>query len=106
MNAPATFSELFYRYWFFGWMFVPVPPGDPFDRDAARRLNRARARWLPVYMRRWTVLAGVCLGIGGTMWGVLPAALALPCIACGLFAVMVDVVALATWVGLRATRTR
>ena len=106
MNAPATFSELFYRYWFFGWLFVPVHLGDPFDRDAARRLNRARARWLPTYMRRWTVLAAVCLGIGGTMWSALPAALALPCIACGLFAVMVDVVALATWVGLRATRMR
>jgi hypothetical protein len=54
------FSHLLYRYLFYGWLFQDASRGNLLQRRAAWRHNRAQARWLPTYMRRWAVL-GVLL---------------------------------------------
>ena len=50
------FRTLLYRYFFFGWLFRDMRPGNLFEIAAARRHNRQQARWLPVYMLRWAWL--------------------------------------------------
>jgi hypothetical protein len=54
------FSTLLYRYLFYGWLFRDAGRGNLWQRSAAWRHNRAQARWLPTYMRRWLVI-GVML---------------------------------------------
>lgn len=62
----ASFAPVFYRYWFFGWLFRDASRGNALERDAALRLNRERARWLPTYIRRWVALGlfMYCAGVG------------------------------------------
>lgn len=49
------FSTLLYRYFFYGWLFRDATRGTAWQRGAAWSHNRAQARWLPTYMRRWLV---------------------------------------------------
>jgi len=50
------FSTLLYRYFFYGWLFHDAGRGTLWQRHAAWRHNRAQARWLPTYMRRWLIV--------------------------------------------------
>lgn len=59
-----SFLALLYRYWFFGWLFRDAQRGSPHARIAALRHNRARAVWLPTYIRRWLVLGALLYGAG------------------------------------------
>ena len=52
-----TLAELIYRYFFFGWLFRNAACGNLWERSAAWHHNKSQSRWLPVYMRRWAVLA-------------------------------------------------
>lgn len=56
---------LLYRYFFFDWLFRDVSRGSLLERAAAWRTNREMRRYLPVYLRRWSVifLAGYGLGV-------------------------------------------
>lgn len=47
---------LLYRYFFYGWLFKDAFRGNAWERSAAWRHNREQARWLPTYMRRWSLL--------------------------------------------------
>ena len=58
-----TFRELLYRYFFFGWLFRNADRGNMWDRNAAWIHNKSQSRWLPVYMRRWSVMAVSLFGI-------------------------------------------
>ena len=98
---PPPFARLLYRYWFYGWLFVDVNRGDVFERAAARRHNQARSVWLPVYLRRWTVLGLTSFGVG---WGLEPHApplLVLTCFLPCVLTVPVNAVTLVAWIGLR-----
>lgn len=102
--APS-FASLLYRYWFFGWLFRDASRGNALERDAALRHNLERARWLPTYMRRWTVLALLMYGFGGALeWLGLDAlssvAFVPVCVAAPVLAV-----ASATWLMLRGPRS-
>jgi hypothetical protein len=56
-NAPELpLRTLRYRYFFYGWLFKDVFSGTSWERSAAWRHNRAQARWLPTYMRRWSLV--------------------------------------------------
>lgn len=91
-----------YRYLFFDWLFRDASRGSRPERAAAWRHNRAQARWLPVYLRRWAG-AGLTLcamgvvvesALGAPAWSMLfyvPGALALP----------VNTVIAAAWLGLK-----
>jgi len=58
-----SFSTLLYRYFFFGWLFKDVNHGNLLERAAAWRHNRAQARWLPTYLRRWLWCAAFFYGL-------------------------------------------
>lgn len=63
--AELSFWQLLYRFLFFDWLFADVNAArDLFERHAARRHNRHMSRYLPVYLRRWSVLAVFDFGLG------------------------------------------
>lgn len=63
--SPLRFRTLLYRFMFFGWMFVDIGAArDLFERHAALRHNRNMRRYLPVYLRRWSVLTVCDFGLG------------------------------------------
>lgn len=60
-----SFGRTLYRFLFFDWLFRDVSRArDLFERHAAREHNRRMSRYLPVYMRRWSVLATVDFALG------------------------------------------
>ena len=61
----APFGQTLYRFLFFDWLFRDVSRArDLYERHAAREHNRRMSRYLPVYMRRWSVLAGFDFALG------------------------------------------
>jgi hypothetical protein len=105
----SSFSFLLYRYWFYGWLFRDVNRGSLLDRAAAWRHNQAAVHWLPVYLRRWTVLGLVTFAIGWWLeslaHGSIAAMATWPIEAVffvpSVLSVSVNLVTLAAWVGLK-----
>lgn len=65
-QPQLSFGQLLYRFLFFDWLFRDVNAArDLFERHAARQHNQRMSRYLPVYLRRWSVLAACdfCLGV-------------------------------------------
>ena len=63
--APLRFRTLLYRFMFFGWMFTDISATrDLYERHAAARHNRYMSRYLPVYLRRWSVLTACDFVLG------------------------------------------
>jgi len=51
------FRTLLYRFMFFEWMFADISAArNLFERHAFVQHNRRMCRYLPVYLRRWSVL--------------------------------------------------
>ena len=64
-QPPMRFRTLLYRFMFFGWMFCDISAArDLFERHAALRHNRYMRRYLPVYLRRWSVLTAFDFSLG------------------------------------------
>jgi hypothetical protein len=60
-----SFWTLLYRFMFFDWLFADVGAArNLFERHAARQHNRHMSRYLPVYLRRWSLLAAFDFGLG------------------------------------------
>ena len=63
--AEAPFGQTLYRFLFFDWLFRDVNAArNLFERHAAREHNHRMSRYLPVYMRRWSVLAACDFTLG------------------------------------------
>ena len=63
--ADTPFRQTLYRFLFFDWLFRDVNAArDLYERHAARQHNRHMSRYLPVYMRRWSVLATFDFALG------------------------------------------
>ena len=62
-----TFSTLLYRYFFYDWLFRDASRGSAFERAAALRYNIEQSRWLPLYLKRWSVLALSFYAMGWTI---------------------------------------
>ena len=59
------FGALLYRFMFFDWLFADMRQSMTLlERHAAWRHNRAMCRYLPLYLRRWAVLAGSDFALG------------------------------------------
>lgn len=101
MQNPG-FCTLVHRYFFFGWLFKDVGPGDLFERAAAVRYNREQARWLPTYMLRWLWWGLLFCAFGGVSELLLEAPLlaSLFYLLSGI-SVPFTVAIAATWIGLR-----
>ena len=98
-------SPVFYRYWFFDWLFSDASRGNALERDTALRQNKERARWLPTYMRRWIALGLLMYAAGVSLeWlgldGVASFAFTSACVSVPVLAV-----ACATWWVLRGPRS-
>jgi len=68
MRNQDSFRSLLYRYFFFQWLFSDITRAKgPIERRAAWLHNQRQRAWLPLYMRRWTMLsvAGFALGAIG-----------------------------------------
>ena len=50
-------TSLLYRYFFFDWMFKDVRRGNRKACAAAWQHNLQQARWLSIYLRRWSFLS-------------------------------------------------
>lgn len=60
-----AFRTLLYRFMFFDWLFKDVNAArNLLERHAALQHNKYMSRYLPVYLRRWTVLATFDFGLG------------------------------------------
>jgi hypothetical protein len=69
VDSPETpeipFRTLLYRFMFFEWMFADISAArNLFERHAALQHNRRMCRYLPVYLRRWSVLTACDFGLG------------------------------------------
>jgi hypothetical protein len=63
--AEIPFRTLLYRFMFFEWMFADISAArNLFERHAAVQHNRRMCRYLPVYLRRWSVLTACDFGLG------------------------------------------
>jgi len=63
-SSGSAFERL-HRYFFYGWLFCDAGRGSVWERAAAWRHNRAQARWLPTYIRRWLVIGA---GLFAAAW--------------------------------------
>jgi hypothetical protein len=94
-----------YRYFFYGWLFRDADCGSEGERAVALRHNRSHAKWLPIYMGRWSVGGAVILGfetLSEHVFGnsVLSAALAVALV----FVVLFLLIAVVCWAFLQVGR--
>ncbi|MFC0134235.1 hypothetical protein CR105_11730 [Massilia eurypsychrophila] len=65
LPAEIPFRTLLYRFMFFDWLFADISAArNLFERHAAWQHNRRMCRYLPVYLRRWSVLTAGAFGLG------------------------------------------
>ena len=63
--AELSFGTLWYRFMFFGWMFRDLNTArNLYERHAALAHNRRMCRYLPTYLRRWSLLTVFDFGLG------------------------------------------
>lgn len=60
-DETVPLSVGIYRYFFYVWLFKDADVGSELERSAALRHNQEQARWLPVYLFRWSVLGMILL---------------------------------------------
>ena len=64
-GEEIAFSTLLYRFLFFDWLFADMSKTrNLFERHAAWQHNRKMRRYLPLYLRRWSVITVLDVGIG------------------------------------------
>lgn len=73
--AELSFATLLYRFWFFDWLFADMTrTRNLFEHNAAWQHNRRMRCYLPLYLRRWTVLTSLAFLFGTLSEQVLEAA--------------------------------
>lgn len=64
-NGEIRFATLLYRFLFFDWLFADMTKAtNLFERHAAWQHNRRMSRYLPIYLRRWSVLGALDFALG------------------------------------------
>jgi hypothetical protein len=66
-SAPPEipFATLLYRFMFFDWLFADLSAArNPYERNAAWQHNRRMRIYLPLYLRRWSLLTAFDFGLG------------------------------------------
>ncbi|HEX8989150.1 MAG TPA: hypothetical protein VF816_14425 [Rhodocyclaceae bacterium] len=59
------FAMLLYRYLFFDWLFADMGKArNVLERRDSWRHNQSMRRYLPTYLRRWSVLTGGAFVLG------------------------------------------
>jgi hypothetical protein len=105
LDDGLTFRARLYRYVFYAWLFRDADSGSSLERSAALRHNLAQAKWLPLYLLRWSV-GGVLIllleRLSERLFGdsLISAALAILLIV----VVMFDLITCVCWAFLHASR--
>jgi hypothetical protein len=101
--ASLPTHTLVYRYLFYGWLFRDLDSSkNLFEHGAALRHNREQSRWLPTYMRRYTIGGTLLSGLGAATEPFCPWLSAIP-YTTGALAVPMLLVTVVAW-GLLRTR--
>jgi hypothetical protein len=105
LDDGLTFRERLYRYFFYAWLFRDADAGSSLERSAALRHNLAQAKWLPLYLLRWSVGGALILlleRLSERMFGdsLVSAVLAILLI----FVVMFDLITGVCWAFLQVGR--
>lgn len=67
---------LWYRFLFFGWMFRDLNAArDRIERHAVLQHNACMCRYLPTYLRRWSLLTLFAYGLGCLFEGAMQASM-------------------------------
>jgi hypothetical protein len=65
ISADIQFATLLYRFLFFDWLFADMTKAMTlFERHAAWQHNRKMRKYLPLYLRRWSVFTAIDVGGG------------------------------------------
>ncbi|HEV7814617.1 MAG TPA: hypothetical protein VGP06_05880 [Janthinobacterium sp.] len=100
-NSPEIrFGTLLYRFLFFDWLFADMREAKTrLERHAVWRHNRAMRRYLPLYLRRWSVLTVLDFGLGCLFERMLATGLLAACFfTCSCIAVTGAVIISLLWV--------
>lgn len=64
-GGELPFLTLWYRFLFFDWLFADMrAPRNLYERHAALLHNRRMCRYMPTYLRRWSLLTCIDFGLG------------------------------------------
>jgi hypothetical protein len=75
-GTELRWSTLLYRFIFFDWLFQDVGGArTALERHAAAQHNRRMSKYLPVYLRRWSLLTVLDFALGCLVERVLQATL-------------------------------
>lgn len=97
--------SVFYRYFFFDWLFKDVNKGNVFERSAAWEHNRKNAHWLWTYIRRWAVITSSFFLLGAALELIIGALLlAAFFYVLSVISLQVDVIAAVVLIGLTTMR--
>ncbi|MDH5285542.1 MAG: hypothetical protein OEX23_02775 [Betaproteobacteria bacterium] len=101
-SSAEPLWQLFYRYWFWGWLFHDASRGDVLRRAAAWRHNVTQRIHLPVYMCRWLALVAVSFATAMCVEAAIGArAFAALFYVASVLALVVETVAGIAWLFLR-----
>ena len=65
VSVDLPFLTLWYRFLFFDWLFADMRlPRNLYERHAALQHNRRMCRYMPTYLRRWSLLSAFGFGLG------------------------------------------
>ena len=71
-GEEIRFSTLLYRFLFFDWLFADLTKTrNLFERHAAWQHNRKMRRYLPLYLRRWSIITAIDVGMGSVFENVI-----------------------------------
>jgi hypothetical protein len=105
LDDGLTFRARLYRYFFYAWLFRDADSGSSLERSAALRHNLAQARWLPLYLLRWSIGGALILLLERLSEHILGDSLVSAALAILLiFVVMFDLITGVCWAFLQVSR--
>ena len=101
-QGDAALRVLLYRYFFFDWLFRDVNAGSVLERAAAWRFNQQMRRYLPIYLRRWTIVVVFSYAVGALFENCLALASAAAFFYCVTsISLAMSMLIVRSWLGLR-----
>jgi hypothetical protein len=101
-TPTSSLGDVARRYFFFGWLFHNAGVGDPWLHNAARTFNIGQRRYLPIYIRRWSVIFLFSMGLGTQLERIAQVGIALVPYVIGIFALCYVLIASGIFLTLEA----
>ena len=102
MLSLSLSQSIWYRYFFYDWLFKNCAVGNRFELYSAWRHNKENAKWLPRYMKRWMIFGLIFFGLAAfiesqLLLPVLSAFFYIP----SVLTIPYNTVTLVSWIGLK-----